>query len=116
MLNGADLRDYAIDDLRRRIALVAQDTYLFNDTLRANILIARPDASEAELLAAVEHASLSELVAALPDGLDSPVGERGTSLSGGQRQRVAIARAFLKDAPELKVGRASCRESVCEYV
>ncbi len=106
-LNGADLKAYKLDDLRRMIALVAQDTYLFNDTLRANILIARPDASEAELQAAIRHASLSELVATLPDGLDSPVGERGTSLSGGQRQRVAIARAFLKDAPILILDEAT---------
>jgi ABC-type multidrug transport system fused ATPase/permease subunit len=106
-LNGADLKDYKLDELRRLIALVAQDTYLFNDTLRANILIARPDASEEELHAAIKHASLSELVAALPDGLDSAVGERGTSLSGGQRQRVAIARAFLKDAPILILDEAT---------
>ncbi|MBV8393306.1 MAG: ABC transporter ATP-binding protein, partial [Alphaproteobacteria bacterium] len=106
-LNGADLKDYKLDDLRRMVALVAQDTYLFNDTLRANILIARPDATEAELQAAIRHASLSDLVAALPDGLDSPVGERGTSLSGGQRQRVAIARAFLKDAPILILDEAT---------
>jgi ABC-type multidrug transport system fused ATPase/permease subunit len=106
-LNGADLRDYKLDELRGLVALVAQDTYLFNDTLRANILIARPDATEGELTAAIEHASLTELVAALPQGLDSPVGERGTSLSGGQRQRVAIARAFLKDAPILILDEAT---------
>jgi len=106
-LNGADLKDYKLDDLRRMIALVAQDTYLFNDTLRANVLIARPEASEEELHAAITHASLGDLVAALPNGLDSPVGERGTSLSGGQRQRVAIARAFLKDAPILILDEAT---------
>ncbi|MGE3538553.1 MAG: ABC transporter ATP-binding protein [Candidatus Tectimicrobiota bacterium] len=107
LLNGHDLRQYALDDVRARIALVAQDTYLFNDTLRHNILIAKPQASEAELQQAVHHASLDDLVAALPDGLDSRVGERGTSLSGGQRQRVAIARAFLKDAPILILDEAT---------
>jgi ATP-binding cassette subfamily C protein CydCD len=106
-LNGADLRDYKLDELRAEMALVAQDTYLFNDSLRNNVLIARPEASETELMAAIDHASLTDLVAALPEGLDAPVGERGTSLSGGQRQRVAIARAFLKDAPILILDEAT---------
>jgi len=106
-MNGHDLREYGLDDLRRRIALVAQDTYLFNDTLRSNILLARPGAGQAELRAAVENASLAPLVASLPDGLDTIVGERGAQLSGGQRQRVAIARAFLKDAPILILDEAT---------
>ena len=107
LLNGHDLRQYALDDVRARVALVAQETYLFNDTLRRNIVIANPQASEEALRHAVYHASLDDLVAALPEGLDSQVGERGMSLSGGQRQRVAIARAFLKDAPILILDEAT---------
>ncbi len=98
-MDGEDLRNYRLHELRGRIALVAQDTYLFNESLRENILIARPAASAAEVQAAVARAALAEFVASLPEGLDTPVGERGMRLSGGQRQRVAIARAFLKDAP-----------------
>ena len=106
-LEGHDLPDYRLDDLRQRIALVAQDTYLFNDSLRNNVLLARPTATAPEVHTAIERAALAEFVASLPDGLDTIVGERGTRLSGGQRQRVAIARAFLKDAPILILDEAT---------
>ncbi len=107
LIDGVDLREFELDHLRRRISLVSQDTYLFNDTLRANVALARPDADEAAVRRALDEAALGEFVASLPEGLDTRVGERGVQLSGGQRQRVAIARAFLKNAPTLILDEAT---------
>ncbi len=106
-IDGLDLRQMTLDGLRARIALVAQDTYLFNDTLEANVRLARPDAEKSEVERALRLAALESFVAGLPEGLATRVGERGVQLSGGQRQRIAIARAFLKDAPLLVLDEAT---------
>jgi ATP-binding cassette, subfamily C, bacterial CydC len=100
-LGGGDLREYAQEDLRALIGVVTQDTHVFNDTLRGNLLLARPAATDAELRRVVARAQLSELVECLPQGLDTPLGEQGLRLSGGERQRLSVARALLKDAPLL---------------
>ncbi len=106
-LDGVDLRELQLDGLRERVALVTQDTYLFNDTLEGNIRLARPEASPADLARALEQAALADFVRALPEGLATRVGERGMQLSGGQRQRISIARAFLKNAPVLILDEAT---------
>ena len=100
-LGGRDIREYAQDDLRGVIGVVTQDTHVFNDTLRGNLLLARPEATDADLRRAITQARLSELLEHLPEGLDSPLGEQGLKLSGGERQRLSIARTLLKDAPLL---------------
>ncbi|HET9017263.1 MAG TPA: thiol reductant ABC exporter subunit CydC [Thermomicrobiaceae bacterium] len=100
-LGGHDVRRYAQEDLRSRLAVVTQDAHLFNNTIRANLLVGRPGATETDLAEVLERARLTELVASLPEGLDTWIGEHGLRLSGGERQRLAIARALLKDAPLL---------------
>jgi ATP-binding cassette subfamily C protein CydC len=101
IIDGRDIRDYAQEDVRRVFALAGQNAHLFDTTIRANLLLARPGASEAELASALRQARLVDWVASLPDGFDTIVGEEGMRLSGGQRQRLVLARALLADAPVL---------------
>jgi subfamily B ATP-binding cassette protein MsbA len=106
-IDGQDVRRVSLASLRRRIALVTQEPFLFDDTVAANIAYARDGASRAEIEAAASQAAAHEFILALPQGYDTVVGEAGARLSGGQRQRVAIARAFLKDAPLLLLDEAT---------
>ncbi|MFD2508643.1 ABC transporter ATP-binding protein [Halalkalibacter alkalisediminis] len=101
MLDGTDIRNYQVRTLRDNIGMVLQDNILFSDSVKKNILMGRPDATDEEVIAAATAANAHEFIVGLPKGYDTEVGERGVKLSGGQKQRVAIARVFLKNPPIL---------------
>ncbi|HEX5219876.1 MAG TPA: ABC transporter ATP-binding protein [Verrucomicrobiae bacterium] len=106
-IGGVDIRDVATSELRSQIAVVIQETILFNDTIRNNIALGRPGASEADIIEAAKHAHAHEFIVEQPDGYNTVIGEKGVNLSGGQRQRLAIARAVIKDAPILILDEAT---------
>ena len=106
-LDGVDLRDLDLASLRRLIGMVTQETFLFNDTIAANIAFGKPNATEAEIRAAAEASFIRETIEQMPNGFDTVVGERGVRLSGGEKQRVAIARALLIDPPLLILDEAT---------
>jgi ATP-binding cassette, subfamily B, bacterial len=106
-LDGRDIRTLQLDSLRRQIAIVLQDVFLFHGTVRENILFGRPGATETEMIEAAKVANAHEFITRLSDGYDTIIGERGVKLSGGQKQRLSIARAVLKDAPILILDEAT---------
>lgn len=106
-IDGHDLRDIQTKTLRDQIGMVLQDSILFSDSVRSNILMGKPDATEAEVIAAAQAANAHDFIMELPEGYDTTVGERGVKLSGGQKQRLSIARVFLKDPPMLILDEAT---------
>ncbi|MCD2137427.1 ABC transporter ATP-binding protein [Salinicoccus halitifaciens] len=106
-IDGTDIRDYTLSSLRQNIGTVQQDVFLFSGTLRDNVAYGKPNATDAEVYAALEKAQLKSLVDSYPRGLDTVVGERGVKLSGGQKQRISIARMFLKNPPILILDEAT---------
>lgn len=106
-LNGVDIRELDVEELRKKISIVLQDVFLFHGTVRDNILFGRPDASDEEIIHAAKVANAHDFIASLPQGYDTVIGERGVKLSGGQRQRISIARAVLKDSPILILDEAT---------
>ena len=106
-INGVELRDYGLEYLRSKIAVVFQDTYLFNDSVLENIRISRPRATLDEVVAAAQAAGAHAFISNLPNGYDTIIGERGIDLSGGERQRISIARAIIKHAPILVLDEAT---------
>jgi ATP-binding cassette subfamily B protein len=107
LLDGHDLRDVTLDSLTAQIGMVTQETHLFHDTIRTNLLYAKLEATQAELEAAAKAANIHDFVMGLPDGYDTVVGERGYRLSGGEKQRVALARVILKDPRILVLDEAT---------